>query len=63
MRVPDGRHLGVCIPCHGGDLVNTRLLRWAAGYGWHRTWAIEDCRNLTRRLERDLLAAREPNSP
>jgi transposase len=35
------------------------LLRWAAGYGAERVWAIEDCRNMTRRLERDLLAAGE----
>ena len=35
------------------------LLRWAATHGVDRTWAIEDCRNMTRRLERDLLAAGE----
>jgi transposase len=35
------------------------LLRWAAGHGPDRIWAIEDCRNMTRRLERDLLAAGE----
>jgi transposase len=35
------------------------LLRWAAGHGEERIWAIEDCRNMTRRLERDLLAAGE----
>lgn len=33
------------------------LLRWAAGHGEERVWAVEDCRNMTRRLERDLLAA------
>jgi transposase len=35
------------------------LLRWAAEHGHERVWAIEDCRNMTRRLERDLLAAGE----
>jgi transposase len=35
------------------------LLRWAAGYGAERVSAIEDCRNMTRRLERDMLAAGE----
>jgi transposase len=35
------------------------LLRWAADHAPERVWAIEDCRNMTRRLERDLLAAGE----
>ncbi|HEX9034725.1 MAG TPA: IS110 family transposase [Streptosporangiaceae bacterium] len=35
------------------------LLRWAAVLGPDRTWAVEDCRHLSRRLERDLLAAGE----
>jgi transposase len=35
------------------------LLRWVAGHGQERVWAIEDCRNMSRRLERDLLAAGE----
>ena len=34
------------------------LLRWARRWR-ERTWALEDCRHLTRRLERDLLAAGE----
>jgi transposase len=34
-------------------------LRWARGRGEERLWAIEDCRHLSRRLERDLLAAGE----
>ena len=32
------------------------LLRWAARFG-EVSFALEDCRHLTRRLERDLLAA------
>ena len=38
------------------------LLRWATQFGDEaggRRWAIEDCRHLSRRLERDLLAAGE----
>jgi|1186.fasta_scaffold96559_1 transposase len=38
------------------------LLRWATQFGddtGGRRWAIEDCRHLSRRLERDLLAAGE----
>ena len=34
------------------------LLRWARGLG-ERRWALEDCRHLSRRLERDLLSAGE----
>lgn len=34
------------------------LLRWSRRWR-DRTWALEDCRHLTRRLERDLLAAGE----
>lgn len=36
-----------------------RLLSWAQRWGGDRLWAIEDCRQLSRRLERDLLAAGE----
>ena len=36
-----------------------RLLKWAGGLAEERLWAIEDCRHLTRRLERDLIAAGE----
>jgi transposase len=35
------------------------LLRWAEQFGADRQWAVEDCRHLSRRLERDLLAAGE----
>jgi transposase len=34
------------------------LVAWAGGLG-ERRWAVEDCRHLSRRLERDLLAAGE----
>ena len=35
------------------------VLKWAARFGGERQWAVEDCRHLSRRLERDLLAAGE----
>lgn len=35
------------------------LLRWAQQHAEDRIWAIEDCRHMTRRLERDLIAAGE----
>lgn len=36
-----------------------KLLRWATALGGDRLWAIEDCRHMVRRLERDLIAAGE----
>jgi transposase len=36
-----------------------QLVAWAAGHGSQRLWAVEDCRHLSRRLERDLLLAGE----
>jgi transposase len=36
------------------------LLRWASRLGAERRWAVEDCRHLSRRLERDPMAAGEP---
>jgi len=35
------------------------LVAWAAKLGGERLWAVEDCRHLSRRLERDLLTAGE----
>jgi len=35
------------------------LLGWAAGLATERLWALEDCRRLTRWLERQLLTAGE----
>jgi transposase len=35
------------------------LVAWAARHSGERLWAVEDCRHLPRRLERDLLAAGE----
>ena len=39
--------------------LTTRLIVWAGRFGAERTWAVEDCRHLSRRLERDMLAAGE----
>jgi transposase len=38
---------------------DAELLVWAGGLGDERLWALEDCRQLTRWLERQLLAAGE----
>jgi transposase len=38
---------------------NDGLLAWAASLSDERLWALEDCRQLTRALERELLAAGE----
>jgi transposase len=35
------------------------IIRWADQFGAERCWAVEDCRHLSRRLERDMLAAGE----
>jgi transposase len=35
------------------------LVEWARSLGGERRWAVEDCRHLSRRLERDLLMAGE----
>ncbi|PSK68010.1 hypothetical protein B0E53_00085 [Micromonospora sp. MH33] len=36
-----------------------KLMLWAEQFGPDRQWAVEDCRHLSRRLERDLLSAGE----
>jgi transposase len=38
---------------------NDGLVAWASSLGEERLWALEDCRQLTRALERELLAASE----
>ena len=38
---------------------NDGLVAWASNVGGERLWALEDCRPLTRALERELLAAGE----
>src|SRR5215218_1627228 len=50
-----GRPLGEKVILVGSD----ELLAWAAGFDSQRLWAVEDCRQLTRWLERQLLAVGE----
>src|SRR5215210_2307524 len=38
---------------------NEELLEWGSGLGRERLWVIEDCRQLTRALERELIAVDE----
>jgi transposase len=61
-------HTVVAVDEHGRQLAqrsvgttsmgHVELVGWAAGFG-ERRWAVEECRHLSRRLERDLLAAGE----
>src|SRR5436190_2063640 len=50
-----GRPRGEKVVIVGSD----ELLGWAAALSDQRLWAVEDCRQLTRWLERQLLAAGE----
>ena len=50
-----GRPLGEQVVMVGSD----ELLGWAVSLSDQRLWAVEDCRHLSRRLQRDLLAAGE----
>ena len=50
-----GRAVAEVTAADGGD-----LLAWATSLAGERLWALEDCRQLTRGLERTLLAAGEP---
>lgn len=53
-----GRKLGErCVTAMSSD--HLALLEWAERFGCTRLWAVEDCRHLSRRLERDLLGAGE----
>jgi transposase len=62
-------HTAVVVDEHGRELARAsfgaisachlELAAWAQGHGSERLWAVEDCRHLSRRLERDLLLAGE----
>ncbi|MEI2764911.1 MAG: IS110 family transposase [Dermatophilaceae bacterium] len=54
-----GRRLGAKTTTATTSADHLELLRWADQYGPERTWAVEDCRHLSRQLERDMLAAGE----
>lgn len=54
-----GRQLGVRVTRSTSTAAHLDLVRWAGQFGLDRSWAVEDCRHLSRRLEADLLAAGE----
>ena len=54
-----GRRLGATTTTATTSADHLELIRWADQLGAKRTWAVEDCRHLSRQLERDMLAAGE----
>ena len=54
-----GRELGAKTTTATTTADHLELLRWAQRFDGERTWAVEDCRHLSRRLEADLLVAGE----
>jgi len=54
-----GRQLGVRVTMATSTAAHLDLVAWADRFGNERRWAVEDCRHLSRRLERDLLGAGE----
>ena len=54
-----GRQLGSRTTNATTTADNLAIIQWADKFGPDRTWAVEDCRHLSRRLERDMLTAGE----
>jgi transposase len=54
-----GRQLGTKTTKATTTADHLAIIRWADQFGGDRCWAVEDCRHLSRRLERDMLAAGE----
>ena len=54
-----GRRLGAKTTLATTSADHLELIRWADQFGSDRSWAVEDCRHLSRQLERDMLAAGE----
>ncbi len=54
-----GRELGRRTTAATTSDDHLEMVRWATRFGPDRVWAVEDCRHLSRGLERDLLAAGE----
>ena len=54
-----GRQLGTKTTQATTTKEHLAIVRWADQFGPDRVWAVEDCRHLSRRLERDMLAAGE----
>lgn len=55
----NGRQLGTKTTNATTTTDHLAIIRWADQFGVERCWAVEDCRHLSRRLERDMLAAGE----
>lgn len=53
-----GRELA-CLTIGSSSSDHLQLVAWASGLGHERRFAVEDCRHVSRRLERDLLSAGE----
>jgi transposase len=51
--------LGRTLAEHSGAAGGDEVIAWACSLGDERLWALEDCRHVTRGLERALLAAGE----
>ena len=54
-----GRQLGTRTTTATTTADHLAIICWADQFGPERSWAVEDCRHLSRRLERDMLAAGE----
>lgn len=54
-----GRQVGQKTTASTATEAHLELVRWAEQFDGERTWAVEDCRHLSRRLEADLLGAGE----
>ncbi len=54
-----GRQLGTKTTNATTTADHLAIISWADQFGNDRCWAVEDCRHLSRRLERDMLAAGE----
>lgn len=54
-----GRQLGTKTTMATTTTDHLAMLGWADQFGPQRCWAVEDCRHLSRNLERDMLAAGE----
>jgi transposase len=54
-----GRQLGTKTTNATTTADHLAIIRWADQFSAERCWAVEDCRHLSRRLERDMLAAGE----
>lgn len=54
-----GRQLGTRTTEATTTADHLAIIRWSDQFGTGRCWAVEDCRHLSRRLERDMLAAGE----